>query len=104
MTLLIKAMNVKKEFAGKPLFEQVELEVNAGERIAIYGRNGIGKTTLLRLLAGLLELDKGSVERRLPFDQWGWMGQQIEAEEAVSTHAYVEEGCPMQPNRIRGHL
>lgn len=94
MTLLIKAMNVMKEFAGKPLFEQVELEVNAGERIAIYGRNGIGKTTLLRLLAGLLELDKGSVERRLPLDQWGWMGQQTEADEAVSTHAYVEEGCP----------
>ena len=62
MTLLIKAMNVMKEFAGKPLFEQVELEVNAGERIAIYGRNGIGKTTLLRLLAGTLELDEGSVE------------------------------------------
>jgi ATP-binding cassette subfamily F protein 3 len=94
MTVLIKATNVMKEFAGEPLFEQVELEVYAGERIAIYGRNGTGKTTLLRLLSGTLDLDKGHVERRLPLDQWGWMGQQTEADDAISTHAYIEEGCP----------
>ncbi|MBD0380408.1 ribosomal protection-like ABC-F family protein [Paenibacillus sedimenti] len=94
MTLLIKAMNLMKEFAGKPIFEKVDLEANAGERIAIYGRNGIGKTTLLRLLAGTLQPDRGTVERRLPLEEWGWMGQQTEADEALSTYAYVELGSP----------
>ena len=94
MTLLIKAMNMTKEFAGKPLFERVEIEVNAGDRMAIYGRNGIGKTTLLRLLAGTLQPDRGTVERRLSLEAWGWMGQLTEADEQLSTHAYVEYGSP----------
>lgn len=94
MTLLIKAINVMKEFAGKLLFEHVGFEVNAGERITVYGRNGVGKTTLLRVLAGKLEPENGSVERRLPLEQWGWMGQLLEEDEAKITLAYVEDGCP----------
>ncbi|MBP1961206.1 ribosomal protection-like ABC-F family protein [Paenibacillus aceris] len=94
MTLLIKAMNVAKEFAGKTLFEHVNLDVYEGERIGIYGRNGVGKTTLLRLLADRLGTDKGGIERRLPLGQWGWMGQLIDSDETMPTHAYVEGGCP----------
>ncbi|MDR6880340.1 ribosomal protection-like ABC-F family protein [Bacillus sp. 3255] len=94
MTLLIKAMNVKKEFAGRLLFEDVGFEVSAGERITIYGRNGVGKTTLLRVLAGKLEPEKGNVERRLPLEQWGRMGQLSEEDEEKITLVYVEEGSP----------
>jgi ATPase subunit of ABC transporter with duplicated ATPase domains len=47
---------------GKPLFEKVSLTVEAGEKIAIIGANGIGKTTLLRCLAGNLKPDKGTVK------------------------------------------
>ncbi|NQX65688.1 ABC-F type ribosomal protection protein [Paenibacillus alba] len=94
MTLLIKAVQLRKEFAGKPIFEQVEIDVHEGERIAIYGRNGLGKTTLLRLLERTLEPDEGRIERRLPLAEWGWMGQLTEEDQAVPIHAYVEAGCP----------
>lgn len=43
-----------------PLFRDVSFEVKRGERIAILGPNGVGKTTLLRALVGALELRKGS--------------------------------------------
>ncbi|HFD86633.1 MAG TPA: ABC-F family ATPase [Gammaproteobacteria bacterium] len=46
----------------KPLFSDLNLMVEVGERIAIIGPNGIGKTTLLRTLVGDLEPDSGEVK------------------------------------------
>jgi ATPase subunit of ABC transporter with duplicated ATPase domains len=47
--------------AGTPIFNNVNLNVEAEERIAIVGANGVGKTTLLRLLAGNLTPTKGRI-------------------------------------------
>ena len=46
----------------RPLFKQLKLAVEAGEKIAIIGPNGIGKTTLLRCIAGDLKPEKGSIK------------------------------------------
>ncbi|EJR68224.1 ABC transporter ATP-binding protein uup [Bacillus thuringiensis Sbt003] len=52
---------VSKGFAGRPLFEQVNLHVRFQERAAIVGRNGTGKTTLLKLLLEEIEPDAGEI-------------------------------------------
>ena len=44
---------------GKPLFGKLDLAIEAGEKVAIIGPNGVGKTTLLRCLAGDLQADSG---------------------------------------------
>jgi heme ABC exporter ATP-binding subunit CcmA len=44
-----------------PVLEGLDLELSAGELVAVAGRNGIGKTTLLRVVAGLLLADAGQV-------------------------------------------
>lgn len=49
-----------KSFDGKPLFENLNLQVEVGERVAIIGASGIGKTTLLRILMGDSEPTCGS--------------------------------------------
>ena len=47
----------------KTLFENVEFDIKRGERICIVGANGIGKTTLLRMMTGELEADKGIIKK-----------------------------------------
>ncbi|MDO8696443.1 MAG: ABC-F family ATPase [Pseudomonas sp.] len=54
--------HMAKGFDGKPLFKNFSFTVEAGERVAIIGPNGIGKTTLLRTLVGELTPDAGSVK------------------------------------------
>ncbi|WP_156497126.1 ATP-binding cassette domain-containing protein, partial [Alcanivorax sp. HI0083] len=51
-----------KHYHDLTLFQDLSLQVEAGERVAIIGPNGIGKTTLLRCLAGDLAADNGTVK------------------------------------------
>ncbi|MEK5231440.1 ABC-F type ribosomal protection protein [Lysinibacillus sp. FSL K6-0232] len=57
----IKAEQLQKIIGGNVLFENLQLEVNSGEHVAIVGVNGSGKTTLLQLLAGIDTPDKGRI-------------------------------------------
>lgn len=60
---VIRASGVAAGFDGRPVLEHVDVAVRGGEVVALMGPNGGGKTTLLRLLAGLLPPQAGSVER-----------------------------------------
>ncbi len=59
-SLIVKS--ISKAFGDKVLFENFSLEVLRGERIAIIGPNGVGKTTLLRCLIGELPPDDGTIK------------------------------------------
>ena len=50
-----------KSFEGRRLFENFDLHLRAGDRVAIIGPNGVGKTTLLNIIAGKLPADAGTV-------------------------------------------
>jgi ATP-binding cassette subfamily F protein uup len=60
---LVNLAGVGKGFAARTVLHDVTLGVAAGDRIGVVGRNGEGKSTLLRLLAGLEEPDAGAVTR-----------------------------------------
>lgn len=51
--------NVSIRFSQKQILDEVSATIHAGERIALIGRNGEGKTTLMRLLAGIIDSDSG---------------------------------------------
>lgn len=76
---LVRLHEVSKEWNGNELFTGLNLEINEGERLAILGRNGCGKTTLLRIILGE-EYGGGRIERHIPQQEWGFMRQRSEIE------------------------
>ncbi|WP_026478658.1 ribosomal protection-like ABC-F family protein [Alkaliphilus transvaalensis] len=58
----IKAISISKEFKDKVIFKDANLLVNYGERVALIGPNGSGKTTFLKMLLGEEGLDAGKLE------------------------------------------
>ncbi len=58
---VIEARNVSKSYGTKRVLESFSLRIMRGERVALVGPNGIGKTTLMNMLIGLEEPDAGSV-------------------------------------------
>lgn len=58
--IVIKLENISKAY-DRPLFQNINLDIRRGERIALLGPNGIGKTTLLKIIAGKTKPDTGSI-------------------------------------------
>ena len=61
---LLCLRNVSLTFGGPRLLYQVELQIEQGERLCLLGRNGEGKSTLLRLIRGEIQPDEGEVIRQ----------------------------------------
>lgn len=80
MTTIVKVSNLAKDWNGQRIFEQVNLQIEAGERLALIGENGSGKSTLIQLLMNDTESTEGKIERFLPLEQWDWMRQQDDME------------------------
>ena len=59
--LLLHATNVAAGYGGSQVLSGIDLVVHEGEAVALLGRNGVGKTTLLRALTGSLGIDQGEV-------------------------------------------
>ncbi|MGI9111370.1 MAG: ABC transporter ATP-binding protein [Gaiellaceae bacterium] len=69
---LLSARHVSRRFGGLVALEPCNLELGAGETVALVGANGAGKTTLLSILAGALDPSTGAVERPVAV---GWAPQ-----------------------------
>ena len=58
---VLKIERLSKSYDGKKLFENLNLEIFRGERVGIIGKNGVGKSTLLKIVNGLEKADRGTV-------------------------------------------
>ena len=56
---MLRVTGLTYRIGGRVLLDDASATVGAGERVGLVGRNGTGKTTLLRLIAGEIEADAG---------------------------------------------
>ena len=60
--LVCRVQNLSKKYPGRELFHHVNFDIQRGNKIAIMGANGRGKSTLLKIMQNLVQADSGSVE------------------------------------------
>ena len=60
---VISLQEVEKSYGTRLLFKDASMTITTEQRIGLIGVNGTGKSTFLKLLAGVMEPDKGSIER-----------------------------------------
>jgi ATP-binding cassette subfamily F protein 3 len=58
---MIDLVNVSLQFGGKYLFKDVNYKISSGDKISLVGANGTGKSSLLKIIAGLLPPESGVV-------------------------------------------
>ncbi|MCP4124949.1 MAG: ABC-F family ATP-binding cassette domain-containing protein [Bacteroidetes bacterium] len=66
--IVVKLTNISKSFDEKKVLSNVNFELKRGEKVAFIGKNGMGKTTLARIIAGDLEASNGNVEPGYNFE------------------------------------
>lgn len=58
---ILTIRELSKSFDGVTLFDNIDIDIKRGERVALIGNNGTGKTTILKLINGIIEPDSGSI-------------------------------------------
>ncbi len=61
--IVFKADHISKSYGGPTVIKDFSFEVQKGDKIGVIGNNGKGKTTLLKMLAGVLQQDSGKIEQ-----------------------------------------
>ena len=59
---IIRLRNINVSFGGPAILEKVDLAIESGERVSLLGRNGTGKSTLLKVIGGLIKPDHGEID------------------------------------------
>ncbi len=83
---VLEAHGICKSFGRHTVLAGVDLEIAAGELVAVVGENGSGKSTLLRILAGDLRPDRGSVKN---FGQAGYCPQAVVLDDALTVSQHI---------------
>jgi ATP-binding cassette subfamily F protein uup len=97
--VLLRFDDVSLAFGSRPLLDHVSLLVDEGERVCLVGRNGEGKSSLLRLVAGLTTPDDGSVWSR-PGARIAMLAQDLDAVADTRVRDIVEGGLPADAGEL----
>ena len=89
--LLLRLEKVSLAYGTRVLLEQISLQLEQGERVALIGRNGEGKSSLLRLLRGEAEPDQGTIWLRTGA-RIAFLAQDLQVSEPMSIAQWVAAG------------
>ncbi|MGB5517357.1 MAG: ATP-binding cassette domain-containing protein, partial [Gammaproteobacteria bacterium] len=61
---ILRLRNISVSFGGPAILENISLSIDSGERVCLLGRNGMGKSTLMKVITGAVQPDSGEIERQ----------------------------------------
>ena len=90
---MVSINNVTVSFGGTPLLDGISFHITDGEKIGLVGKNGAGKSTIMKLIVGLEKPDSGRIE--MPREQTiGYLPQIMEHHKGKSVLDEVRDSCP----------
>ncbi len=102
---VLKAENLKKSFDTLQLFQNVNFDIKRGEKVAIIGPNGVGKSTLFKILLGKVRQDAGEIKIGTNVHIGYYDQEQQELEESKTIFQEIADAYPtMESGKIRNIL
>ncbi len=92
MSTLLSANEIRLAYSYQNLLDGVTLAVAAGEKVGLVGRNGCGKTSLLKILTGESQADSGEISLRRGI-RTGYLPQEFELDPDLSVHENIAAGA-----------
>ena len=100
MSALLSANEIRLSYGYQTLLDGVTLAVSAGEKVGLVGRNGCGKTSLLKILTGSQPADSGDISLRRAL-RVGYLPQEFELDPELSVHENIAAGAADVVEAIR---
>jgi len=88
---MLTAHNLSKTYDFNPLLERINFSINPGERVGLIGPNGCGKTTLVKILAGIEPPDGGQITLNPRSLRIGYLPQALEVDPQETLGALLEQ-------------
>jgi len=88
---ILSLKDISLSLKSGPLFESVRMDIDERDHIGLIGKNGAGKTSLLRLVAGLMEPDRGTIFKAKNF-AFSYLAQNTEFDPSLSLHEFLYQG------------
>ena len=85
---MISIEGLSVEFGGNPLFDDITYVINKKDRIALVGKNGAGKSTMLKIIAGLQQPTSGTIPKDMTI---GYLPQQMQISDSRTVMKEAEQ-------------
>lgn len=85
---VLKGIDIKKEYGEKTLFKDINFSISENEKIGLIGLNGTGKSSLLKIIAGMEEMDGGLIDKPKDY-RISYLGQNVEVNEDEKVSAFI---------------
>jgi len=95
--MFLSVQSLEKRYGDAVIFSDISFTLDEGHRVALVGKNGAGKSTIMKIIAGIEEQDSGSINitkgRKIAY-----LPQEIKSSDERTGIEYIQEGSDLKPH------